>query len=242
MNRDEKAAVIARTASEIRESTAVIAIDYRGITVKQAGDLRVRLGEAGATFKVVKNTLTERAADEAESPVLKTYLEGPTAFAFVRGDAALAAKVIYAFRRESQLLEVKGGLMDGQALSAEQVESIARLPTREVLQAQFVGVVASPLSGLVRGLSGLVSGIAVALGQIRDQGLLGAEAETPAPAADTEAPAEEPEPSEPPPDTPAPSEPEPSEAPGDPVAEAVAAEEEALNEAPAEDAPTQGEN
>ena len=233
MNRDEKAAVIARTASDIRESNAVIAIDYRGITVKQAGDLRVRLGEAGASFRVVKNTLTERAADEADSPVLKTYLEGPTAFAFVRGDAAVAAKAIYAFRRESQLLEIKGGLMDGQALSADQVESIARLPARDVLQAQFVGMVASPLSGLVRGLSGLVSGIAVALGQIRDQGLLDAEPAAPSP---------ESEPSEPPAEAPTPSEPEPSEAPGDPVAEAVAAEEQTADEAPEEGATTQGDN
>jgi large subunit ribosomal protein L10 len=230
VNREEKAAVIARTASDIRESAAVIAIDYRGITVKQAGDLRVRLRDAGASFRVVKNTLTERAADEADSPVLKTYLEGPTAFAFVRGDAAMAAKAIYAFRRESQLLEIKGGLMDGQALSADEVESIARLPTRDVLQAQFVGVVASPLSGLVRGLSGLVSGIAVALGQIREQGLLGAEA----PPADSE-------PSESPADAAAESEPAPSEAPGDPVAEAAAAEDQTADEAP-EGATTQGES
>lgn len=232
MNREEKAAVIARTASDIRESTAIIAIDYRGITVKQAGDLRVRLRDAGASFRVVKNTLTERAADAAESPVLKTYLEGPTAFAFVRGDAALAAKVIYAFRRESQLLEVKGALMDGQALSAGEVESIARLPTREVLQAQFVGVVASPLSGLVRGLSGLLSGIAVALEQIREQGLLGAEAPAPA----------EPEPNGAPADAAAQSEPAPSEAPGDPVAEAAAAEDQTADEAPDEGATTQGES
>jgi large subunit ribosomal protein L10 len=173
VNRDQKAAAIEEVSAQIREANAVFAVDYRGLSVKQAVDLRTRLTEAEASFRVVKNSLTERAADAAGAPGLKAILVGPTAFAFVRGDAAVAAKALATFRRETQLLEFKGGTLDGETLTADQVESIARLPSRDVLQGQFVGVVASPITGLVRGLGGLLSGLAVALGQIEERGLLG---------------------------------------------------------------------
>jgi len=173
MNRDQKAAVIEEVATQIKESDAVFAVDYRGISVTQAADLRARLSEAGASLRVVKNTLTERAADKAGAEHLKELLEGPTAFTFVRGDAALAAKAIATFRREHQVLEFKGGTMDGATLSVEELEAIARLPAREVLHGQLVGVLASPVTGLVRGLNQLIAGLAQQLGQIAEQGLVG---------------------------------------------------------------------
>ena len=89
MNRDQKAAAIAEIAEQIRESEAVFAVDYRGISVPQAAALRTRLRDADATFRIVKNTLTERAADQAEAAALKELLEGPTALTFVRGDVAV---------------------------------------------------------------------------------------------------------------------------------------------------------
>jgi large subunit ribosomal protein L10 len=211
VNRDQKAAVIERVATEIQESDAVIAVDYRGISVKQAGDLRTALRDADADFTVVKNTLTERAADQAGADALKPLLEGPTALTFVRGDVALAAKALARFRRENGLLEWKGGQMDGNALTPDEIESISRLPAREQLHAQLVGVIASPVTTLVRGLASMISGLAIALEQVREQGLVGGAAE-PA-AADSPPAAEEAE--------------APSEAPGDPVAEAEAAEPEA---------------
>jgi len=176
MNREQKAAVIDEVATQIKESEAVFAVDYRGISVPQAAALRERLGEAEATLRVVKNTLTERAVDQAGADGLKELLEGPTAFTFVRGDAALAAKVIATFRREHQLLEFKGGTMDGAALSVDQIEAISKLPSRDVLHGQMVGVLASPVTGLVRGLHQLIQGLASQLGQIADQGLVGGEA------------------------------------------------------------------
>jgi large subunit ribosomal protein L10 len=169
MNRDQKAAAIAEIARHIREAQAVFAVDYRGISVPQAADLRTRLREADATFRVVKNTLTERAADEADAAQLKTLLVGPTALTFVRGDAALAAKALATFGRETQRLEFKGGLLDGDALDAEQIQAISRLPARDVLYGQLVGVVASPITGLARGLNALLSGVAVALGQVLEK-------------------------------------------------------------------------
>jgi large subunit ribosomal protein L10 len=197
MNRDEKAAVIDRIADEIKESDAVYAVDYRGLSVPQAAELRARLREADAVFRVVKNSLTERAADKAGAEALKAVLEGPTALTFVRGDAAVAAKALNDAARATQLLEFKGGLLNGDALTADQVRSIARLPAREVLYGQLVGTVAAPVSGLVRTLNALIQGLAVQLGQIAEQGIVSgeapAEAEAEAPAAEPEAAAAEPE-------------------------------------------------
>src|SRR5581483_2458069 len=115
MNRDQKAAVIDEIAADITEAQAIFAVDYRGITVAQAEALRVRLREADASFRVVKNSLTERAADRAGVEELKSLLEGPTALTFVRGDAAAAAKAVADFARTTQLLAFKGGMMDGVA-------------------------------------------------------------------------------------------------------------------------------
>src|SRR4051794_14680533 len=188
MNRDQKAAVIDEVASQIEEAQAIFAVDYRGLTVKQAADLRGRLIEIDAALRVVKNTLTERAADKVEgAEVLKQFLEGPTAFTFVKGDPVLAAKAIAAFRRESQLPEFKGGWMDGKELTIAEIEALSKLPSLDVMHGQLVGLIANPLSGLVRTLNALLSGIAIALGQIQEQGLVTGEA---APEAEAEAPAE----------------------------------------------------
>jgi large subunit ribosomal protein L10 len=166
MNREQKAAAIAEIVDQIKESDAVFAVDFRGISVPQAADVRTRLRDADATFRVVKNTLTERAADEAGAEALKPLLEGPTALTFVRGDAATAAKAIATFTRETQLLTFKGGLLDGDALDAEQIVAISRLPARDVLYGQLVGMVASPITGLARGLNALLSGVAIALNEV----------------------------------------------------------------------------
>lgn len=215
MNREQKAVAIEEIATEIDQSHAIFAVDYRGISVPQVAELRAKLREADATFKVVKNSLTERAADQVGAETLKELLEGPTALTFVRGDIATAAKAVADYGRATQLLPFKGGLMDGAAIDPEQIRSLSRLPSREVLYGQLVGVVASPIGGLVRTLGALVSGLAVALEQVREKKESG---ELPAgepPAAEAkvaETPAEE------------------------PAAEAPPAE---VEEAPAEEAPTE---
>jgi large subunit ribosomal protein L10 len=242
MNREQKAAAVAEIAESIRQSEAVFAVDFRGISVPQAAELRTRLRDADAAFRVVKNSLTERAADEAGADSLKALLEGPTALTFVRGDAAVAAKALQTFRRETDLLEFKGGLLGAEAVDPEQLLALARLPARDVLYGQLVGVVASPISGLVRGLNALIAGLALQLGQIAEKKASGeipageppaamvaaaeaAAAEAEAPAAEAEAPAAEAE----------------AEAPAA-EAEAPAAEAEApaaVEEAPAEEAPAE---
>jgi large subunit ribosomal protein L10 len=169
MNRDQKAVAIAEIAENIDQSEAIFAVDYRGITVAQVAELRAKLRDADATFKVVKNSLTERAADQVGAEALKDYLAGPTALTFVRGDAATAAKTVADFARTTQLLPFKGGMMEGATLDVEQIRSLSRLPSRDVLYGQLVGVVASPISGLVRSLGALIGGLAVALGQVNDK-------------------------------------------------------------------------
>jgi large subunit ribosomal protein L10 len=193
MNREQKAAAVEEVATQIQESEAVFAVDYRGISVPQAADLRVKLNEAGARFRVVKNTLTQLSADKAEAGSLKELLEGPTAFTFVAadgGDVALAAKALAQFRRETELLEFKGGVMGGEVITAEQITALSRLPARDVLHGQLVAMVASPITGLVRGLNALIAGLAIQLQQIAEQGLVGGGAEEAAPAAEEAAPDE----------------------------------------------------
>ena len=169
MNRDQKAQAIEEIAAQIEGAEAIFAVDYRGISVPQAAELRAELRGADASFRVVKNRLTKRAAAQAGEDRLDELLQGPTALAFVRGDTAVAAKAISTFNREHDILAFKGGFMDGLSLDEEQFKSIARLPGRDVLNGQLAGVVASPIVGLVRGLGSMVSGLASQLQQLQEQ-------------------------------------------------------------------------
>jgi large subunit ribosomal protein L10 len=186
MNRDEKTAVIDRVADQISESEAIFAVDYRGITVAQIADLRVKLADTDTKLQVTKNSLAELAADKAGAADLKPLLVGPTALAFVKGDPAAAAKILADTRRAlgNAPLESKGGLLDGKPLSAAEVASIATLPSREVLYGQLVGTVAAPLTGLARGLNALIGGLAIQLGAIAEQGLVGGRAPADVPVAE----------------------------------------------------------
>jgi large subunit ribosomal protein L10 len=176
MNRDEKAQAIEEIAAQIEGAEAIFAVDYRGISVPQAAELRGKLREADASFRIVKNRLTKRAAEQVGEERLGELLQGPTALTFVRGDTAQAAKAISTFNKEHEVLEFKGGFMGELVLDEEKFKSIARLPAREVLDGQLAGVVASPLTGLVRGLGSMIQGLAIQLGQIAEQGLVTGEA------------------------------------------------------------------
>src|SRR6185437_10415408 len=229
MNRDQKSAVVEEIAGQLQEADAIFAVDYRGISVDQVAELRTKLRAADARFRVVKNSLSERAADKAGMDSLKPMLIGPTALAFVKGDAAMAAKALNDTARQLNLLDFKGGVLNGSTLSAEDVRSIARLPTREVLYAQLVGTVAAPLTGLARGLNALVGGLAIQLQAIVDMDPpVLVRGEAPAPAAEAEAPAAEAEP-----ETPA-AEPEAEAPAAEPEAEAPAAEPEASEDTESE--------
>lgn len=169
MNRDQKAQAIADIAGELREAQAVFAVDPSGLSVKESGEIRTKLRDADTRLAVVKNTLGTRAADEAGTESIKALLSGPTALAFVRGDAAAAAKALSDYAKATDKLPFKGGLLDGNPVDVAEIQAIAKLPSREVLYGQLVGVVASPITGLARGLNGLVSGLAIALGGVLEK-------------------------------------------------------------------------
>ena len=202
MNKEEKAAAVDEIAQRLGEAEAIFAVDYRGISVTEAAELRSSLREADATFRVVKNRLAKRAAEQAGTNELQDLLDGPIALTFVKGDAVIAAKAIATFARQHDVLEYRGGIMDGEPLDPEKFGAIARLPGLDVLHGQLVGVTASPLTGLTRGLAAMISGLAVGLGQIAEKGLVGGGDEPAAAEAKAEEPqagetAEEPEAEEP---------------------------------------------
>jgi large subunit ribosomal protein L10 len=186
MNKEQKTAAVAELSDRLKEAESIFAVDYRGISVTGAAELRAKLREADASFKVVKNRLAKRAVADAGAEGLDDLLVGPTALTLIKGDPVTAAKAISTFAREHEVLAYKGGVMDGEPLDADGFAAIARLPALEVLHGQLVGVTASPLTGLVRGLGAMMSGLAVALGQIAEQGLVGGEAPAEEPQAEAE--------------------------------------------------------
>jgi large subunit ribosomal protein L10 len=240
MDREQKTAVVEELAGELKDSTAIFAVDYRGISVPQAAELREGLREADTRFRIVKNRLTLRAADEAGTDVLKDHLSGPTALALVKGDAALAAKTISRLGSEWELLDYKGGLMDGEELDPDSFKAIARLPGRDALNAQVAGMVASPLTGLVRGLGSMIQGLALQLGQIAEQGLVSGEAgssdgEAAEPSAEETPP--DPEPTESPEETSEEAAPEGEDAGQDEAAETSEGDQDIGEEPAAEESP-----
>ena len=178
MNREQKAAVVEEIAAQLADAGAIFAVDYRGIGVPEAAELRSKLAEADATFRVVKNRLAKRAAETAGTKELESLFEGPTALTLVGGDPVTAAKAIADFAREHRVPTYKGGIMDGAPLDPEEFKRIARLPGLAALQNQLVGVVSSPISGVARGLGQMLAGLASQLGQIQEQGLVEGEAES----------------------------------------------------------------
>ena len=227
MNRDQKAAAVEEIAQGLGDAEAIFAVDYRGISVPQAAELRAKLAEADAAFSVVKNRLAKRAAEKAGTETLDELFVGPTALTLIKGDPVTAAKAIANFTKEHQILAYKGGIMDGAPLDPDTFQAIARLPGLDVLHGQLVGMTASPLTGLVAGMNNLLSGLGRQLSQIADQGLV--TGEPPAaeePPAETEQVEETPAAEEPPAET--------EQVEETPAAEEPPAETEQVEETPAE--------
>jgi large subunit ribosomal protein L10 len=191
MDRSDKQAAVAELTESLKDADAVFAVDYRGISVTEAAELRGKLRDADATFKVVKNRLAKLAAADADAADLDGLFVGPTALTLIKGDAVIAAKAIADFAKQHEELEYKGGIMDGAALDPDAFKQIARLPSVDVLRGQLVGIAASPITSLVRGLGSMMGGLAIALGQIAEQGLVTGEAPADEPAAEEPAEADQ---------------------------------------------------
>src|SRR5690242_18073220 len=169
MAKADKATAVADIAEQFKDATATLVTAYRGLTVANLKDLRRSLGEA-ATYTVAKNTLVKRAAAEAGIEGLDELFVGPTAIAFVKGEAVDAAKAIKKFAKDNKALVIKGGYMDGRALSVSEVEQIADLESREVLLAKLAGAMKANLSkaaGLFNAPASQVARLAAALQEKR---------------------------------------------------------------------------
>ncbi|MCX8007884.1 MAG: 50S ribosomal protein L10 [Coriobacteriia bacterium] len=165
----EKAALVAEIKDRFIGSSGVLMADYRGLTVKQMQGLRAKLRDAGAELKVYKNTLAEIAVRELALPSMDALLEGPTVFVFATGDPVPAAKVLADFAKDSKVLEMKGGFVDGAVIGAEQVKALASLPSREVLVAQVMGLLVSPVRGFMSMCNAPAGAFARAVKAVADQ-------------------------------------------------------------------------
>jgi large subunit ribosomal protein L10 len=151
VKKEDKERVVADLTERLRTTDTLLVADYRGLTMPQIDELRSKLIEHGARFAVVKNTLTRRAAEAAGTDALLAMLEGPTAIAFLEseGDPVAVAKALVDAARETRVLAVRGGLLEGREIAAEEIESLAKLPPVDVLRAQVLGAVSAPLTAIV---------------------------------------------------------------------------------------------
>ena len=151
MQKEDKARVVTELTDKLRSADTLIVADYRGLTMPQIDALRGRLLEHGAKFTVVKNTLTRRAAEAAGAEVLLTLLEGPSAIAFIEadGDPVAVARALADSARETRVLEIRGGVMEGRPISASDVEQLSTLPPLDVLRGQVLAAVIAPLTNLL---------------------------------------------------------------------------------------------
>ncbi len=237
MDRSEKERLVAELTERLKASETMIVADYRGLTVTELDELRTKLIEHGARFSVVKNTLTKRAAESAGVDALLAMLEGPTAIAFLEsdGDPVAVAKALDDAAK-AEVLVIKGGLLDGAEIAADDVKRLAKLPPTDTLRAQLVGALAGSLTTVVglfaAPMRDIVGVLDSRIRQLEEQGETAEEPQAEAEPAAEEAPAEE-----------APAEEEP-QAEAEPAAEEAPAEEEpqaeaepAAEEAPAEEEP-----
>jgi large subunit ribosomal protein L10 len=192
MKKEQKEQVVEELTARLKTAETLLIADYRGLTMPQIDDLRTRLLASGARFTVVKNTLTRRAAEAAGADALLTLLDGPSAIAFLEtdGDMVAAAKALADSARETRVLEIRGGVMQGRAMSAAEVESLATLPPEDVLRGQVLGAIVAPLSSLAALLNAPLQNL-VGLIDARIEQLGGEDASPEVEPVAEEAPAEE---------------------------------------------------
>jgi large subunit ribosomal protein L10 len=198
VKKEDKERLVADLTERLKSTETLLVADYRGLTMPQIDELRTKLLEHGARFAVVKNTLTRRAAEAAGTDTLLALLEGPTAIAFLEsdGDPVAVAKALVDTARETRVLELRGGMLEGRPVEPGEIESLAKLPPADVLRAQVLGAIAAPLTGIVglftAPLQDLYGLLDARIEQLEAQGDTSAEA-TAEPEAETE-PEAEPEP------------------------------------------------
>lgn len=142
---EKKKQVVEEIADKLRESETTIIVDYRGLNVAEVTELRKQLREAGVDYKVYKNTMTRRAVTDAELDDLQEYLVGPTAIAFSKEDIIAPAKILHSFAKEHEALEIKGGVIQGNIATVDEIKELAQLPSYEGLLSMLLSVLQAPI-------------------------------------------------------------------------------------------------
>lgn len=168
-NHESKAQVVAQIKDKLQQAQSVVIVDYRGLTVEEDTELRRQLRQAGVEYKVLKNTMIERAAKELGIEGLDEHLNGPTAVAFGISDPVAPAKVITEYINKTKKMTVKCGILDGAAIDPARVQALADLPSKEVLVAKMLGSMQAPISGLVTVLGGTVRSLLYAIKAVIEQ-------------------------------------------------------------------------
>ena len=171
-SRAEKADMVERYSGGIASASHAFLVDFKGLTVAQATDLRTRIRDQGGSYEVVKNRLALRAVEGTGLEGLSDHFRGPTAVAYIEDDPVALAKALTEFQKDVPAIEFKGGVVDGQAIDASQVEAISKMPGREELIAKLLFLLSSPVTGLARGLAAITRQLVVVLdqvGQSKDQ-------------------------------------------------------------------------
>ncbi len=164
-----KQQVVNEIKEKFQRAEAVVLVDYRGLNVAEATELRKRFREAGADYKVYKNTLMTRALTELGMEELIPYLTGPNAVALGYDDPVVPAKIISEFAKDHDKLEIKAGMISGKVIGAEGIKSLASLPSKEVLVAQVLGGLNAPITGFVNVLQGNIRNLVYALNAIAEK-------------------------------------------------------------------------
>ncbi|ADG81172.1 50S ribosomal protein L10 [Thermincola potens] len=169
MARPEKEAIVSMVKEKLQNSQGAVLTDYRGLNVAEITELRNKLREAKVEFKVIKNTLTKRAADELGIEGLDPYLEGPTAIAFGMEDPVAPAKILADFAKTHNQLELKVGILDGKVIDKAKIKELAELPSKGELIAKVLGGMSSPLYGFAGSLQGILRNFVYVLNAVKDK-------------------------------------------------------------------------
>ena len=154
---------------KIQKAESVVLVDYRGLDVAQITELRSRYRDAGVDYKVYKNTMMRFAFKDSGLEEFNQYLKGPSAIAFGYDDPVNAAKITSEFIKDNDKLEIKAGIVDGKIIGIEEVNNLAKLPSKEVLIAQVLGGFNSPIQGLANVLQGTIRSLATVLNAIAEE-------------------------------------------------------------------------
>ena len=164
-----KEAAVSEIQEKMQQAQSVVFVDYRGLTVEEVTNLRCKMRDAGVEYKVIKNTMIQRAADKEGIEGLNSILEGPTAVAFGMKDPVSPAKILVDFAKDPKKTEIKGGVLDGKTIDVDGVKYLASLPSKEELLAKMMGSLNAPVTGLVMALSGVMRNLVCALNAIKEQ-------------------------------------------------------------------------